>query len=86
VRSRHEAARERAGITDWPKNAARHSFVSYRLAATQNAPQTALESGHDQAILFRHYREIVKARDAERFFSIRPAAEAAGKIVAISAA
>ena len=57
----------------------RHSFVSYRLAATQNAPQTALESGHDQAVLFKHYRELVRPKDAERFFSIRPAAEDAGK-------
>jgi hypothetical protein len=46
-------------------------FVSYRLASTHNAPQTALESGHDQAILFAHYRELVRPKDAERFFSIR---------------
>jgi integrase len=84
VRSRHEAARERAGITDWPKNAARHSYVSYRLAATQNAPQVALESGHDQAVLFAHYREIVRPAAAERFFSIAPLAEVAGKVVAIA--
>ena len=55
LRYRHEAARERAGIKEWPENCMRHSFVSYRLAATQNAPQTALESGHDQAVLFKHY-------------------------------
>ena len=60
----------------------RHSFVSYRLAATGNAAQTALDSGHDQAVLFAHYREIVKPKDAERFFAIRPEREA-GKIVAI---
>jgi hypothetical protein len=50
----------------------RHSFVSYRLA-TQNAPQTALESGHDQAVSFAHYQELVKPKDAERYFNIRPA-------------
>ena len=86
TRYRHEDARRRAGITEWPNNAMRHSFVSYRLAATQNAPQTALESGHDQAVLFKHYRELVRPKDAERFFSIRPAArEVAEKIVSISA-
>ena len=57
LRYRHEAARELAGIKRWPENCMRHSFVSFRLAATQNAPQTALESGHDQAVLFKHYRE-----------------------------
>ena len=87
LRYRHESARERAGVKEWPENCMRHSFVSYRLAATQNAPQTALESGHDQAVLFKHHRELVRPKDAERFFSIRPAArEVAEKIVSISAA
>jgi hypothetical protein len=64
----------------------RHSFVSYRLAATQNAPQTALESGHDQAILFEHYRELVRPKDAERYFSIKPSGEASEKVVPLSVA
>jgi hypothetical protein len=50
----------------------RHSFVSYRLAATQNAPQNALGSGHDQAVSFAHYQEL-KPKDAERYFNIQPA-------------
>jgi integrase len=86
TRYRRKGARRRAGITVWRQNCMRHSFVSYRLASTQNAPQTALESGHDQAILFAHYRELVRPKDAERFFSIRPAAASEKKIVSISAA
>jgi integrase len=86
LRKRHEAARLRAGIKEWPDNCMRHSFVSYRLAATGNAAQTALESGHDQAVLFAHYRELVRPKDAERFFSIRPSPqESLEKIVSISA-
>jgi integrase len=84
LRKRHETARERAGIKHWPDNAMRHSFVSYRLAQTGNAAQTALESGHNQQILFAHYRELVRPKDAERFFGIRPAGEAGEKIVAIA--
>jgi integrase len=84
LRYRHEAARKRAGIHLWPENCLRHSFVSYRLAVTQNAPQTALESGHDQAVLFRHYRELVRPKDAARFFAIMPEGEALGKVVAIA--
>jgi site-specific recombinase XerD len=38
LRYRFERTRERLGITEWPENCMRHSFVSYRLAATQNAP------------------------------------------------
>jgi len=84
LRKRHLAARLRAGIKNWPDNCMRHSFVSYRLAATGNAAQTALESGHDQSVLFAHYRELVKPKDAERFFAIMPVDEIKAKIVAIA--
>jgi integrase len=86
LRYRHEAARQRAGIMEWPENCMRHSFVSYRLVDTQNAPQTALESGHDQAVLFAHYRELVKPKDAARYWQIMPSAEAGEKVVAMTAA
>jgi len=55
----------------------RHSFVSYRLAATGNAGQTALESRHDQTVLFNHCRERVQPKDAEQFFFTRPVIEEA---------
>jgi hypothetical protein len=42
--------------------------------------------GHDQAVLSAHYRELVKLKEAEGFFFIRPALEAAGKVVPIDAA
>lgn len=63
-----------------PENGLRHSFVSYRLAATGNAAQTA---GHDQAVLFRHYRELVRPSEAERYFSILPNDD--GKIIPMTA-
>ena len=63
----------RAGVT-WSKNALRHSFVSYRLAATNDGAKTALEAGHDQAILFRHYRALVSEPQAQEWFSIMPPA------------
>ena len=72
LRKRHLEARARAGIQDWPANAMRHSFVSFRLAQTQNASQTALESGHDQAIFFAHYRELVKPVEAKNNWELAP--------------
>lgn len=69
-------------LMPWPENGLRHSFVSYRLASTGNAAQTALESGHDQTVLFAHYRELVKPKDAAQFWEIMPSMEA-GKIVEI---
>ena len=66
-------AREAAGITEWPDNALRHSFASYHLAHFKNAASTALELGHhDSRITFAHYRELVRPKEAERYWSIRP--------------
>ena len=73
-RESFEQAREAAGIAEWPDNALRHSFASYHLAHFKNAASTALELGHhDSRITFAHYRELVKPKDAERYWGIRPA-------------
>jgi integrase len=67
-------AREDAGIAEWPDNALRHSFASYHLAHFKNAGSTALELGHhDSRVTFAHYRELVRPREAERFWNVRPA-------------
>jgi integrase len=68
----------------WPQNGLRHSFVSYRLASTSNAAATALECGHSQEILHQHYKELVRPKEAERFFAIRPSIP--GKVIPITAA
>jgi len=83
-RRRQEATRTAAGLKKWPVNIMRHSFVSYRLAETQNAGKTALESGHDQEVLFAHYRELVKPAQAKTFWSIEP--EKSDKITSIKMA
>jgi integrase len=73
-RESFEQAREAAGISEWPENALRHSFASYHLAHFKNAASTALELGHhDSRITFAHYRELVKPKDAERYWNISPA-------------
>jgi integrase len=72
-RKRFEQARVVAGILEWPDNALRHSFASYHLAHFKNAASTALEVGHhDSRITFAHYRELVKPKEAERYWNIRP--------------
>jgi len=85
-RGRLERVRTAAEITRQPNNGLRHSFASYRLGATNNAPQTALELGHSSAaMLFGNYREIVRPEEAERYWKIEAAAEAAN-VVAFSGA
>jgi integrase len=66
------AAKSAAKLAAWPRNVMRHSFVSYRLAATSNAAQTALESGHRESVLFANYREVVRPDMAAEFFAIMP--------------
>jgi integrase len=69
-----EQTREAAGINEWPDNALRHSFASYHLAQFKNAASTALELGHhDSRVTFAHYRELVKPKEAARYWNIRPA-------------
>ena len=73
-------ARDAAGIQQWPQNALRHSFASYHLAQFNNAALLALELGHTNSnLVFQHYRQLVKPKEAERYWKIAPAA--AGKKV-----
>jgi integrase len=68
-----EALRADAGITDWPDNALRHSFASYHLAHFKDAAALALEMGHvDSGMIFSHYRQLVRPKEAERYWAIKP--------------
>ncbi len=85
-RKQFDAARETAKIAEWPDNAPRHSFASYHLAHFKDAAALALEMGHtDSGMIFDHYRELVKPKEAERFWNVRPAATENEKIVSIEA-
>ena len=63
----------------WKHNALRHSFISYRLAAVQNTAQVALEAGNSPQMIFRHYRELVRPMDAEKWFAVTAANVEAAK-------
>ena len=65
------AAKESVGLK-WKRNALRHSFISYRVAQTQNVAQTALEAGNSPQIIFSNYRELVKPADPVKWFAIEP--------------
>lgn len=73
ARERAEEARERAEIHDWPSNALRHSYASYHLVEHKDAARLALELGHVNSVLiFANYREVVKPKDAARWWAIMP--------------
>ena len=58
---------------EWKGNALRHSYASYRFAQTGDAGRVAGECGNSAAVIHRHYRELVKPADAQRWFDVRPA-------------
>ncbi len=85
ARKKLEADRDRAGMREnWPQNALRHSFGSYRLPVIGDTARLALEMGNSPSIVFRHYRELVRPKDAAAFWKIAPARD--GKVVSISRA
>src|SRR4030095_16312948 len=80
-RKQFDETRAAAGITDWPENALRHSFASYHLAHFTDAAALALEMGHtDSGMIFECYRQLVRPKDAERYWNIKPAGAAEKKV------
>ena len=84
VASINESRRPKAGLFEWKQNALRHSFISYRLADTQDINRVALEAGNSPQMIFRHYRELATPEQARSWFSIQP--ERTANIVAMPGA
>lgn len=57
---------------EWQQNALRHSFISYRVAETQNVAAVALEAGNSPKMIFENYRELVTVADAKAWFAVSP--------------
>ena len=68
---RKEASAKSAGVA-LKSNALRHSYASYRFAQTSDAGKVAGEMGNTAIIVHKHYRALVSAKAAEKWFSIRP--------------
>lgn len=84
LRKRFAVVRAKAGLDNWPQNAMRHSFGSYRLAQCHDAARVSLEMGNSPQMVFAHYRELVKPKDAARYWEIKPNTDTA-KVVAFAA-
>ena len=81
-----EAMRETAGKAGvpWKANGLRHSFISYRLAMTQDVAQVALEAGNSATMIFRHYRELATEAEAADWFGIVSATSEACNVVRLA--
>jgi integrase len=70
-RKKLELVRKAAKLARWPQNGLRHSFASYRLGATHDAPRVASELGHTSPkMLYSTYRELVLPEEAERYWKL----------------
>jgi integrase len=73
LRKKLEADRERADLLEnWPSNALRHSYGSYHLAQFKDAAALALQMGNSPAMIFRHYRELVRPAEAVKYWALSP--------------
>jgi integrase len=61
-----------AGV-EWKQNALRHSAASYRFADIADAGRVAAELGNSPAVIHQHYKSLVTAAEAKKWFSILPA-------------
>lgn len=57
---------------EWPNNALRHSYASYRMASTDNAQKVSSEMGNSPQMIYRNYRRVVTKSEAKKWFSIFP--------------
>ena len=57
---------------EWPTNALRHSYATYRLAAVADTARVALEMGTSPQKLMTNYRELADEHAAAAWFSVAP--------------
>jgi integrase len=86
LRERLLELRKAVSLKRWPTNAMRHSFGSYALAEWQDVAKVSYQMGNSPQVCRRHYEQVVKKSEAARFWKLRPAADAASKIVMMKAA
>lgn len=70
------ATRGVLGLSTWPTDIMRHTFVSYHFAEFQNEAYTKKQVGHrdDGRIFYNHYMVPVSRPEARRFWSTIPPA------------
>jgi integrase len=70
---RRKAVRDRAGISAKDmRNAARHSYCSYRYALENDIGKCAKEAGNSPAVFLANYNRRVKEAPAKQYFAIFP--------------
>jgi integrase len=59
------------------RNGLRHAFCTYHFALHSNENLTAAQAGNSPAMIHQHYKGLATKAEAEKWFSVMPAANAA---------
>ena len=65
-------AKKLLGYDKWPHDCLRHSYCSYALRKYESAGKVAMNAGHSEGILYKHYLKAVTKAEAEAFWKIFP--------------
>jgi hypothetical protein len=68
----NKKARKHFGLTH---DEARHSFISYHVAAHRSIGDAALQAGNSENVVKRHYLNTHSRQEGEEFFRIAPDAK-----------
>jgi integrase len=58
----------------WPENALRKTFISCHYETHGSIDETAKQAGTSVAMIHKHYRKLIKKREAEKLWEIHPTA------------
>lgn len=57
---------------EWPKNALRKTFISCHYESFGSIDETAKQAGTSVGIIHRHYRRLIKKKEAKRLWGLHP--------------
>lgn len=64
--------RKAAGMEDWQADIMRHTFVSLRMAMTNDENLVAMEAGNSPDVIHAHYLSLMTRAEAKRLLAVRP--------------
>ena len=85
-RTPFEKARQAAGfpLGQWPANALRKTFISCHYESHGSIDETARQAGTSVNIIHKHYRRLIKPKEANKLWTILPTADS-NKVVSLTA-
>ena len=78
------ATEDAPDLKPWPQDVLRHTGISCHYRLHGDEAKTAGWAGNSPDMIHAHYRALVSAKDAKRFFEIRPKGKTSGKVIELT--